>query len=127
MKNTFLNALGLTIIIGLGTIANVHAATKDFSGSASFSAGRVSASNTKTNTSYNSVVNWKTSDQGTHKMWFRIRNSNEDLRGSVLIGGTGYGDTTFETDCKNGYYYYLWANREHIFNPTTYVTGTWRP
>lgn len=35
-------------------------------------------------------------------MWFRIRNSNEDLRGSALIGGTGKGDTP-------------------------YVTGTWRP
>ncbi len=116
----------MATIFTLGTFS-IHAQYKNFSGSAGFTQKKVGTQNTKENYEYLSGVNWKKSDHKDHKMWFTIKNSDGVQRGRQLINRPGNGTTYFETNCKYGYYYYLYANREHLGNPNTYVSGTWQP
>lgn len=127
MKKFLLSSLTLVAVIAVVTGFNVRADYKDFAGSAGFSQARVSESNTKNNNEYLAGVNWKTSDRSGHKMWFRIKNSNGEERGRILINRPGNGVSYFDTTGRNGYYYWLYANREHLGNPSSYVTGTWQP
>lgn len=127
MKKVVLSGIVLLTVIAVTTGINARADYKEFSGSAGFGQERVSVSNKKNNNEYLAGVNWKTSDLSGHKMWFRIKNSNGEERGRILINRPGNGVKYLETSAKNGYLYWLYANREHFGNPAAYVTGTWQP
>lgn len=99
----------------------------NFGGTAGFGFSKVSMDNTKNNYEYLAGIDWQESDHSDHKMWFEIRNSNNESRGKILINRPGKGKEYFDTTAKNGHYYYLYASREHIFNPVTYVSGNWQP
>lgn len=128
-KNTkkILYSCLLIVAIFFFTAIEVKADYKGFAGSAGYQPRKVGDKNMKNNYQYLAGINWQDSDHTNHKMWFRIRNYNGEERGSVLISRPGNGTTYLRTDATNGYYYYLYANREHIVNPSTYVTGTWQP
>lgn len=127
MKKFLLSSVALVAVIAVVTGINVRADYKDFAGSAGFTQSRVSTSNTKNNNEYLAGVNWKESDHSGHKMWFRIKNSNGEERGRILINRPGNGVSYLDTTARNGFYYWLYANREHLGNPETYVKGTWQP
>lgn len=123
--------ISCAIIVTLLTVVgftNASATYEFFQGSAGFSAAKVGDANPKQNYEYLSGVQWDYSDHSGHKMWFRIKNSNKENRGSILINRPAEGVKNYlETDCKFGYNYYLYANREHWGNPSTFVRGYWQP
>lgn len=98
----------------------------NFQGSTSSSWGYVvnpSVNIVKDNAISMFAVDWKYSNQSNHKQWFRLVNSNGDDRGSGLVN---YLSTdTIDTSAQMNFYYWLQSKRESIFNPTTYVEGTW--
>lgn len=127
MKKVLVSGIVLLTAIVVTTGINVRADYKAFAGSAGFGQERVSTSNTKNNNEYLAGVKWTDSDKSGHKMWFRIKNSNNEERGRILISRPGNSTKYFETTAKNGYMYWLYANREHVGNPAAYVKGVWQP
>lgn len=126
MKKTI--GLFLTVlVVTMMSIVNVKANYNGFGGSAGFTYAQVSSQNTKDNYQYLAGINWTYSSYSNHKMWFQIRNSNGDNRGEKLLSGTSSNTVYFNTTAEYGHYYYLYAHREHIVNPSTYVSGTWQP
>lgn len=126
MKKIFSIVAILAIAVVVSAI-DVQADYAGFAGSAGFSPTMVSTQNTKNNYQYLSGVRWDRSSHSNHKMWFRVRNSNGEERGSILVNRPDQVTYFFDTDCKYGYYYWLYANREHLINPSTYVEGVWQP
>lgn len=47
--------------------------------------------------------------------------------GEELIDAVGMGDVMIVTSGKFGNPYRLWANREHLGNPMTTISGEWQP
>ena len=127
MKKIIISTIALVALVAIGTKLNVRADYTSFAGSAGYSAAKVSTANAKNNHEYLAGVNWTSSDHSGHKMWFRIRNSNNEERGNILINRPGNGVKYLEVTTRYGYNYWLYANREHIINPSTYVQGTWQP
>lgn len=127
MKKNILCCLSLISLMTLMTISNARADYKGFAGSTKYSYEKVGTENAKNNYQYLAGVNWTESDHSNHKEWFQIRNSNGEDRGTVLINRPNTGVVYFDTTAKYGYDYTLWASREHIINPSTYVKGTWQP
>ena len=69
-------------------------------------------------------VSWKTSDSSTsHKMWFRLVNSNGSSRGSACLNYLS--SAAIDTTAEANHYYWLQAKREYIIDPKTTVTGDW--
>lgn len=71
-----------------------------------------------------SGVNWKyTSSPTAHRMWFRVLNSQEVAKATVLVNGLGI--EVFETNLASDESAYLLGRRENASDVETTVTGTW--
>ncbi len=117
--------LALVLVVSAGI--NVRADYLGFAGTAPSSWTNVSQLNGKNNNEYLAGVNWKTSQYSGHRMWFRIVNAEGQDRGKVLIERPGNGVKYLRTTASNGYVYRLQAKRENLWDPKTYITGTWQP
>ena len=128
MKKILISGAIVALIVSVFGCMNARATYKGFQGSASYSEQKVSMeSNAKENFEYLAGVKWETSDKKNHRMWFTIKNSNQASRGTILIEKPSKEVHFLDTSAKKGYYYWLWAHREHWGNPSTYVSGTWQP
>lgn len=127
MRKKIVGCLALISLMTFVSFSNARADYKNFSGSAGYNYKKVGTENAKNNYQYLAGVNWTYSEKENHKEWFQIRNSNGEGRGTVLINRPNTGIEYFDTTAKYGYDYTLWASREHIINPSTYVSGTWQP
>ncbi len=129
--------LSLVLLFILGISTSIEAATKptdsvnyirNFSGTADSLWTHVTTDDTnmKNNTNSYSVVNWNSSSQKTsHNMWFRVVNSNNEDRGTVLIPYLQR--VEFSSSATHQYLYWLLARRENGCDPATKVKGTWCP
>lgn len=82
--------------------------------------------NTKTNDNNFSVVNWtKSTQSGSHNMWYRVVNSNASVRAVELIPYKSRRE--MPSTAQRNYYYYLEGRRENAVDPRTTVKGTWNP
>lgn len=126
MKNGIKYLIFALLIAGvIGTSANAMNSF-GFAGSAASGWAYVTNPSTnylKDNGNGNFAVGWTYSNQSSHKMWFRLVNSDGASRGS---GCLSYLSTAaISTSASRGYYYWLQAKREYIVDPSTYVSGTW--
>ncbi|WP_279160796.1 hypothetical protein [Thomasclavelia cocleata] len=84
----------------------------------------MSKKNTKNKAGNFAIINWGYSNKSSHKMWFRVVNKVAAQKGKGLFNYLAQGAvTTSGTDID--YDYYLQAAREHVINPSTYVSGVW--
>lgn len=115
--------LVISSLVGGVFVTNAKAYYTSFGGSAGYTYQTISSPNQKNDDLNQAYVIWEYSDKGSHKEWFRVVNSNGDPRGKALFNylSRGYISTT----TVKGYAYYLQASREHITNPSTYVSGRW--
>lgn len=125
-KNLKFIVLALLVVVSAGT--SVKAATAGFSGSAgsawSYVTNPAAYDNTKALGNKYTGVNWQYSNQGSHKMWFRVVNSNGEEKGKYLYQGLG--SDAFATSAQQNYYYWLQSKRENSNTPA-YITGVWAP
>ncbi len=119
--------MGVLFIL-IGTVYKVSATYTNFAGSADWIYRRVSEVNKKSNTSYNAHIDWVTSDKGNHREYFQIAGgSRNPIYAIKVIEGKALGDQTVETDAHKNDNCYLYASRENVIDPNTYITGTWQP
>lgn len=100
-----------------------------FAGSAAYDYVEVGETVMKTTDSATRAqVNCSFSDEGSHREWFQVVNSRGESKAKIRIESCD-GVTRFmnESTTEYGYYYALEAAREHEWDPTTYVSGTWQP
>lgn len=123
LKNLFFVALAAFIF----SLTNVKAGGYDFDITANYAWGNDSQlrSGTKIDGTSVSTVIWNTSNKSSHRMWFRVLDMNNNVRGSVRIDylSSGYAVTNNTT----GSSYIIQAKRENIIDPITTVTGKWLP
>ena len=127
MKKIFhsVSALALIGLFAVATI-DVSAAQTGFSIKANSSYSAKSSVNVKSDNVLQAYVNWQSSNESSHKEWFQMVNTNNDIRSeSKLFLYLSEGSIPEYSSTKNGYYYYLRARREHIINPSTTVKGVW--
>lgn len=130
MKKIILS-LSVLVLIGMFSFDTLDAAqslrtTNNFSIKAGFDYGAKSTASLKTDDEYQAYIKWESSTESSHKEWFRVVNSGSEARSDEFL--FNYLDENFideYTSCKRGYSYYLQARREHLFNPSTTVKGTW--
>ena len=103
----------------------VSATIRGFNGSAGYSYARVSERNVKTDKNGIAWVNWTGSSTSSHKMWFQVVNNEDANRGKSLLSYKS--EKLFSTSATYNYGYWLRASREHLFNPSVNVNGTWEP
>lgn len=119
------SALALIGLFAVTTI-DVSAAQTGFSIKANSSYSAKSSANVKSDNVLQAYVNWQSSNESSHKEWFQMVNSNNDIRSeSKLFLYLSEGSIPEYDSCKATYYYYLRARREHIINPSTTVKGVW--
>lgn len=80
---------------------------------------------TKTDSASVSSIVWDASNKTNHKMWFRVLDMNEKVRGAVKINYLSSGYAV--TNNTMGASYILEAKRENIIDPMTTVSGRWLP
>lgn len=126
-KKNVLFSVALLFLVGL-SMTNVSASMSGFSGSAGYDYEYVSSMKEKTTSTATKVkVKWTHSDTSCN-MWFKCVNDVDETRGKSLLTGTS--ETTkylSDSSTTKGYHYRLMTSREHILNPTNYVSGTWEP
>lgn len=119
------SALALIGLFAVTTI-DVSAAQTGFSIKANSSYSAKSSANVKSDNVLQAYVNWQSSSESSHKEWFQMVNTNNEIRSeSKLFLYLSEGSIPEYSSAKNGYYYYLRARREHIINPSTTVKGVW--
>lgn len=126
IKKLICSVFCFVTIVLTATTYQAKAGWGNFSGIAGLSAEPVSNNTTKTNYEYRSWVDWQTTNF-VCKMWFSVHDTSNKSVGKTLVSGTGLGDVSFITDARYGNSYRLWANREHLGNPRTTVSGEWQP
>lgn len=114
--------LGILMFFGIGFAFAPKIDAAGFAGNAGFTWNRVSATVniSKTNIS----VNWQASNHPDHKMWFGVY-QNGAQKGQKLFSYLQ--STSISISSTVGVSGHLAAHREHLGNPSTYVTGTWLP
>lgn len=132
MKNrkSIFKLFGILVILALCMGSTVSASySNGFSGSAGYGYQDMSDYVTKvTSDDVKIGVNWNYTDEGDHKEWFNVVNNNGESRGKMLIESCDGENHPFSlSSTVYSYNYKLQAGREHIIDPTTYVSGTWRP
>lgn len=130
MKRNFLKYSMLLCLISvfcIMSVQNIRASTQEvtsFAGSAGYDYTLVSKKNTKNKAGNFAIINWDYSNKSSHKMWFRVVNKVAAQKGKGLFNYLAQGAvTTSGTDID--YDYYLQVAREHIIDPSTYVSGVW--
>lgn len=122
--NKVISGLILTVLLAIPFVSPVLASASNFAGTVGYDYAKVSSSNKKENDVRLSYFEWAYSDQGSHKLWLRVSNQGKkDSLGTKLTSLYVWGQ--IETNLTQGKYYDLYARREHIINPDTYVSGTW--
>lgn len=106
----------------------VDAAMTTFKGSAGYSYAYVCKLRQKTTESSVKVqVKWTDSDTDC-KMWFKCVDSSDTTKGKSLLTGTSSSVKYLnDSTTTKGKKYRLMTSREHLFNPSNYVEGTWEP
>ena len=132
MKNrkSIFKLFGILVILALCMGSTVSASySNDFSGSAPSSYRDMSDYVTKvTSTDTKIGVNWNYTDEGSHREWFRVVNSDGAVRGQMRIDSCdGVNHPFSDSSTVYSYYYKLQARRENPIDPNTHVSGTWRP
>ena len=126
MKKFVSVALICFLMLGLFRV-NTFATYHDFAGSTTYAFHKVSSGYQKDNTSYLMHIKWTyTDDSRYHKMWFSVLTSTKIEHSRFLLTEMNV-DKTFDTSAKKGDTNYLWARREHIIDPGTYIKGRWQP
>lgn len=105
--------------------ANVSAAQTGFTITANSSYKARSSGNLKVDYNSQAYVNWKSSNKGSHKEWFRVVNSNNVSRSESKLFSYLSAGIIKENSTEYGFTYYLQARREHIIDPSTTVKGNW--
>lgn len=122
MKQFMKLALAMVFIAILFNPGYVRA--ESFAGSAGSNYTKISGYAYKAHSDNSSIVHWKTSDKPSHKIWFGV------IRGTTLKGEGLFNYLTpsmFPTYMSVTSSCYLVAKREHIGNPSAYITGQWWP
>ena len=124
--------MALTALLSLKAILPARASyNNSFSGTVGFSWKTVSSNVTKSNdSSIKAGVCWTSSNQGSHKQWFRVLPASGSTGGAepMLVLAHDGVNRNFVTSTTVQYgTYYLQSHREHIIDPSTLVSGTWRP
>jgi|GEM_PF-1081974 len=128
MKKKIISCSVLILLCLITFTQGINASYHGFAGSAGYSYRKVGDANPKDNHGYLGGIRWQSSDHSGHKEWFVIKNSQGAIRSSEILINRPSSETTYvNVTTTYGYYYYLYASREHLGNPYTYVTGTWQP
>jgi len=126
MKKVIKLFVAAFLLLGISKAYAFSIYSGPFSGSATSSWAYVTnpGTNIVKDNDYSGVsVNWQTSNQSSHRMWFRQVNSNQENKGSALLDYKTV--KTFASTAEQNHYYWLQARRENIWDPATYVTGVW--
>ena len=124
LSRTFAVLALVCAFVGI-SMMNVSAASTSFGGKAGYGYEKVSSPNIKADSNNLAYVNWTYSDQNSHKMWFKVcKNGYTDSLGKALVNYQSSDYITTSGTVKGGSYV-LYAGREHVVNPETYVSGTW--
>ena len=116
----------ITIVAFLGiTIADTKAQTVDFeiTTNSVWKYDKDMRSSTKNTENKYTAVGWNTSTRLSHKMWFRVIDGSDNVKGSMLFDYVTA--NAFLTKLELNHSYWLQARRENWWDPITTVTGIW--
>lgn len=105
----------------------VFALTNTFGGTTTSSYRSVALRTQKTNNYNYTEVDWITSDRASHNQYFKMRNVTlgvDAAAGRLTYLGRGRIEGP---NMSSGYYYDFMSRREHIIDPSTYISGTFTP
>ncbi len=126
-KNFFIIILAIASLALVGVNASSRVVqTYEITADSKWANDKMMFSNPKEDSNSFSVVNWYSSSQkNSHNMWYRVVNSDYKQKAIVLLSYKARAE--IQSTAQKGYYYGLQARRENSVDPTTKVTGTWRP
>ena len=123
-KLILLSFIGVFCLMTMNHVGAVNYV--DFGGSVDVDYRVVSSPYKKADTYNWAVVKWNYSNQHSHTMWFKVVDPNGARAGSSLFEykeskGFSTSGTYKGMNCR------LYAGRENLWDPWTYVSGTWAP